>query len=103
MITMDCLLEVLSAALLIVANIYCSGDPPASLIYFTNINFSKLNTIIILNEKKIKFYFLRIYSIFRNSRILLFVHIWNIIDTQSINICGTQEWILHINNKFCKR
>jgi hypothetical protein len=42
MITMDCLLEVLSAALLIIANIYCSGDPPASLIYFTNINFSKL-------------------------------------------------------------
>ncbi len=54
---MDCLLEVLSAALLIVANIYCSGDPPASLIYFTNINFSKLNTIIILNEKKLNFIF----------------------------------------------
>ncbi len=40
MITMDCVLEVFSAALLVIANVFCTSDSPSALPYLNSVNFS---------------------------------------------------------------
>lgn len=43
MITMDCILEIFSAVLLITANVYCSSDGTGTNPALSNINFSKFD------------------------------------------------------------